>query len=511
MEVIMNDKKTLESRAEKKGSKDVKETAAKDNKETAAAETRDQGKALKKKLQVDFPNLWDQSTEQDRQLVSDFAADYKTFLNLAKTEREFVTVAIETLENMGFADLDHLATLQSGDKVYKNIRGKGLVIAVVGTRPASDGFNLVGAHVDAPRLDLKPLPIYEESELVYAKTHYYGGIKKYQWPAIPLALHGIIFKADGTPLTLSIGEAPEDPVLTITDLLPHLGSEQMGRKASELVRGEDLNVLIGGLPYPDAELSGRFKLGILQLLHDRYGLTEKDFVSAELEIVPAGPARDVGLDASMIGAYGHDDRVCAFTAMVALTSLENPERTSVCLLFDKEEIGSDGNTGAQSRSYEYALQEIFLKSATPAEAASAMAFPQLLSRCQMLSADVSAAFDPNFASVYDTKNSSYLGHGLCLVKYVGSRGKSGTSDANGEFFARILRLFAQENIPWQTGELGKVDAGGGGTIAMYLANLGMEVIDCGVPVLSMHSPFEIISKMDLYNTYLAYRAFLEKL
>lgn len=494
----------------------------KDGKQTMKPETKtdkekennaihEKSKELKKKLQAEFPNLWDKSTDDDREMVSAFAAEYKKFLDLGKTEREFVTVAVETLENMGFTALESQESLKPGDKVYQNIRSKGLVVAVIGSRPAADGFNLVGAHIDSPRLDLKPVPIYEDTELVYAKTHYYGGIKKYQWPAIPLALHGIIIKADGTPLTLNIGESPEDPVLTITDLLPHLGAEQMSRKASELIRGEDLNVLIGGLPYPDEDLSGRFKLGILQLLSERYGLTEMDFVSAELEVVPAGPARDVGLDASMIGAYGHDDRVCAFPALVALTSIENPEKTAVCVLFDKEEIGSDGNTGAQSRSFEYALQELFVRSSDDAQAASPMAFPRLLSRCQMLSADVSAGFDPGFASVFESRNSSYIGHGMCLVKYTGSRGKSGSSDANSEFFARILRLFARENIPWQTGELGKVDVGGGGTIAKYMANLGMEVIDCGVPVLSMHSPFEVISKIDLYSTYRAYRAFLEKL
>lgn len=487
----------------------MKEKSKETEQATQAAKPSEAGKNLKKSLQIEFPNLWDKATAEDREQALAFAGEYKRFLDLAKTEREFVTVAVETLENMGFVPLDSLGQLPAGSKVYQTIRSKGLVAAVIGTKPAAAGFNLIGAHIDSPRLDLKPLPIYEDSELVYAKTHYYGGIKKYQWPAVPLALHGIVFKADGSPLTISIGESADDPVLTITDLLPHLGSEQMGRKASELVRGDDLNVLIGGLPYPDPELSGRFKLGILQLLQKRFGLTEQDLISAELELVPAGPARDVGLDGSLIGAYGQDDRVCAFPGLVALTSLEAPERTAVCLLFDKEETGSEGNTGAQSRAYEYVLQELFERSSEPGQ--SQLAFARLLTRSQMLSADVSAAFDPNFASVYDARNSSYLNHGLCLVKYVGSRGKSGTSDANGEFFSRIIRLFQAEKIPWQTGELGKVDIGGGGTIAMYLANLGMEVIDCGVPVLSMHSPFEVTSKMDLYFTYLAYRAFLEKL
>lgn len=487
----------------------TKDTEKKKTVRKKDAEQTDAGKELKKKLQVTFPNLWDKADESERNEAMRFAEEYKRFLDLGKTERTFIQVAVETLEELGFAELASQDYWPAGSKVYQTIRGKGLVAAVMGSGPADAGFNLVGAHVDSPRLDLKPLPIYEENELVFFKTHYYGGIKKYQWPTIPLAIHGIIFRADGSPLTISIGEAPDDPVLTITDLLPHLGSEQMGRKATDLIRGEDLNVLVSSMPYADPELAGRFKLGLLQLLMERYELTEKDFVSAELELVPAGQARDVGLDRSMIGAYGQDDRVCAFTALAALTSLENPERTAVCLLFDKEEIGSEGNTGAQSRAYEYTLQELFVRSYE--QPRSQMDFARMLVRCQMLSADVSAAYDPNFASVYDSRNSSYLGHGMCLVKYVGARGKSGTSDANGEFFSRIIRVYDAEGIPWQTGELGKVDAGGGGTVAVYLANLGMEVIDCGVPVLSMHAPFEITSKIDVYHTFNAYRTFFTKL
>lgn len=494
-------------------SQDKNKPARKRSAETAAAKKelegkKEAGKQLKKQLQVEFPNLWEKATEGDRQEINAFACEYKGFLDLGKTERAFAGVAVETLESLGYVPLDTQDHLLPGSKVYQSIRGKGIVAAVIGSRPAEEGFNLIGAHIDSPRLDLKPLPIYEDNELVFLKTHYYGGIKKYQWPAIPLALHGIIFRSDGSPLSVRIGEDPADPVLTITDLLPHLGSEQMGRKATDLIRGEDLNVLVSSIPFDDPELSGRFKLGLLQLLMQRYELKEKDFVSAEIEIVPAGQARDVGLDQSMIGAYGQDDRVCAFTALAALTSLESPERTAVCLLFDKEEIGSEGNTGARSRTYEYALQELFVRS-SPA-GCSQLDFARMLARCQMLSADVSAAFDPNYASVYDSKNSSYLGHGLCLVKYVGARGKSGTSDANGEFFSRIVRVFDAESVPWQTGELGKVDAGGGGTVAMYLAGLGMEVIDCGVPVLSMHSPFEITSKIDVYYTYVAYKTFFEK-
>lgn len=465
-------------------------------------------KDLKKKLSVEFKNIWDTCSKDDRTFAYEFAEEYKKFLDLAKTERECVITAVESVESLGFVDIGTVETLKPGDKVYKSVRGKGIAIAVIGRKPLRDGLNLVGAHIDAPRLDLKPIPLYEESDLVFFKTHYYGGIKKYQWAAIPLAIHGIVVKNDGTTVTITVGEDPTDPVLTITDLLPHLGAEQMGRKASDVIKGEELNILIGGLPYPDPETSGRFKLAMLQLLNSRYGIFEKDLVTAELEIVPAYPARDVGLDASMIGAYAQDDRVCSFTALAAVCDMEAPQRTAVCILFDKEEIGSEGNTGAQSRQYENFLFELLVKSGSGREPLDRQI---MLENCKLLSADVTNAFDPTFASVSDAKNNSYLGRGICLVKYVGSRGKSGTSDANSEFFAEVVRSFEKNGIPWQTGELGKVDMGGGGTIAKYFANLGMEVIDCGVPVLSMHSPFEITSKIDVYFTYLAYKAFFENI
>lgn len=465
-------------------------------------------KDLKKKLSVEFKNIWDTCSKDDRTFAYEFAEEYKKFLDLAKTERECVITAVESVESLGFVDIGTVETLKPGDKVYKSVRGKGIAMAVIGRKPLRDGLNLVGAHIDAPRLDLKPIPLYEESDLVFFKTHYYGGIKKYQWAAIPLAIHGIVVKNDGTTVTITVGEDPTDPVLTITDLLPHLGAEQMGRKASDVIKGEELNILIGGLPYPDPETSGRFKLAILQLLNSRYGIFEKDLVTAELEIVPAYPARDVGLDASMIGAYAQDDRVCSFTALAAVCDMEAPQRTAVCILFDKEEIGSEGNTGAQSRQYENFLFELLVKSGSGREPLDRQI---MLENCKLLSADVTNAFDPTFASVSDAKNNSYLGRGICLVKYVGSRGKSGTSDANSEFFAEVVRSFEKNGIPWQTGELGKVDMGGGGTIAKYFANLGMEVIDCGVPVLSMHSPFEITSKIDVYFTYLAYKAFFENI
>ena len=466
------------------------------------------GKELKKALFKEFNTAWDQRPEDEHDFAFAFAEEYKAFLDQAKTEREFVTLAVETLENMGYVPVDDKESLQPGDKVYKNIRGKALAAAVIGKRAPSDGFNLIGAHIDAPRIDLKASPVYEDGELVFFKTHYYGGLKKYQWTAIPLSLHGMVHRADGTKLTLSIGDKPEDPVLTITDLLPHLGTEQMGRKATEVIRGEELNILVGGIPFPDSELSGRFKLGLLKLLKDEYNLTEADLVSAELEIVPAYPARDIGLDRSMIGAYGHDDRSCSFPALVALTSLDRLDRTGVTLLFDKEEIGSVGNTGAQSRVFENFLYELYAKSVSQP---SPLDFHKLLENSRMLSGDVTNAFDPTFASVSDPRNNSYLGRGINFMKFGGSRGKSGSSDASSEFYASVLRLMDEHHIAWQAGELGKVDAGGGGTIAGFLANLGIEVIDCGVPVLSMHSPFEVISKIDLYHTFLAYKTFFQKM
>ncbi len=470
-------------------------------------QTGQDGNTRKKQLELSFPNLWDQASQETVEAAYSYADAYKGFLDRAKSERAFIREAERWLEQRGFVPLDGLDSLKPGMKVYQTFREKGLIAAVIGSQPQA-GMNLIGAHVDAPRLDLKPIPVYEDQELVYFKTHYYGGIKKYQWPAIPLALHGRVYRADGSAVDLSIGEAADDPVLTITDLLPHLGKDQMAKKATEVITGEDLNVLVASRAYPQEDLAGRFKLAFLDWLEKTHGLLERDLVTAELQLVPAGQARDVGFDRSLIGAYAQDDRVCSYTALTALAAMETGERTGVCLLFDKEEVGSQGNTGAQSRVYETMLQELLVKSAGN-QWADKLAFDRYLQDCQMLSADVSAAYDPTFASVYDIKNSSFLGRGLCLVKYVGARGKSGTSDASSEFFSKIVRAFDAHDIPWQTGELGKVDMGGGGTVAAYLANLGMEVIDCGVPVLSMHAPFEVTSKIDVYWTHRAYQAFYE--
>lgn len=465
-------------------------------------------KELKKQLLKEYKNAWDLQPADEHDFAFAFAEEYMSFLDQARTEREFVTLSVETLESMGFVPVKDKQKLLPGDKVYKNIRGKGLAIAVIGRQPASQGFNLIGAHIDAPRIDLKANPVYEDGDMVFFKTHYYGGIKKYQWAAIPLSLHGVIHKADGSQLTISIGDQAGDPVLTITDLLPHLGTEQMSRKANEVIRGEDLNILIGSIPFHDPDASGRFKLGLLQLLKEKYDLSEADLVTAELEIVPALPSREVGLDRSMIGAYAHDDRSCSFPALVALTSVDRLERTGVTFLFDKEEIGSEGNTGAKSRTYEHFIYEIYAKQA---ENPTPLEFYQVLESSHMLSGDVTNAYDPTYASVSDPRNNSYLGKGINFMKFGGSRGKSGSSDASSEFYSAVTRLMDEHHIAWQSGELGKVDAGGGGTIASYMANLGIEVIDCGVPVLSMHSPFEIISKIDLYHTYLAYKTFFQKM
>lgn len=468
--------------------------------------TKTQIKELKKKLFAEYKNLWETTSEDEQDDAFAFADEYKKFLDIGKTERECVITVVEACEELGFIDIEQSAELKPGMKVYKSIKGKGVILAVIGRQGAKSGFNLLGAHIDSPRIDLKPSPLYEEDEMVFLKTHYYGGIKKYQWVSIPLAIHGVVVRKDGSKFTICIGEKDEDPVFTITDLLPHLGQEQMAKKASEVVKGEDLNILIGGLPHTKEEVSQKYKLSIMKLLHDEYGITEKDLVSAELEIVPAFKAKDVGFDRSFVGGYGQDDRVCAFPALVAVTQQELPNKTCVCILTDKEEIGSDGNTGAQSRLYENFLVEIYTKIYG---AYDELGYRKCIANSKMLSADVCNGYDPTYSSVSDPKNSAYMSRGICLEKYTGSRGKSGASDANSEFFAEIIRVLDANNISWQTGELGKVDMGGGGTICKYMANMGMEVLDCGVPVLSMHGPFEVTSKIDIYYTYLAYKAFIE--
>ncbi len=431
-----------------------------------------------------------------------YCTGYIDFLNASKTEREAVNWAVREAEARGFVPFDRQKPLKAGDKVYYNNRGKALMLAVIGSRPITDGVSIAAAHIDSPRLDLKPNPLYEDNDLAYFDTHYYGGIKKYQWTAIPLALHGVVAKKDGTSVTVRIGEEPGDPVFCVTDLLPHLADEQMKRPAPQIVKGEDLNILIGSRAFRDDEGSELVKLNILNILHEKYGIVEQDFFSAELEAVPAFPARDVGFDRSLIGAYGHDDRVCAYPALTAIFGTENPDYTAVTLLADKEEIGSEGATGMQSAWLKYFIADI--------AAAFGEEARHVLSSSVCLSADVNAAFDPIYPEVFEKKNAAMINRGVVLTKYTGSRGKSGTSDASAELMAHVRRLMDGGDVLWQIGELGKVDAGGGGTVAMYIANLNVDTVDLGVPVLSMHAPFEIVSKLDVYMAHKAFTALLTR-
>lgn len=472
------------------------------------SDTKTEGQKLEEKLSYKRKNIWEKADDAFIKSAFDFCEGYKNFLNSSKTEREFTANAEKLAAAAGFRRLDDLirtnTRLKPGDKVYYINRKKSAVFAVIGNRPVSDGVNILGSHIDSPRIDLKQNPLYEDTGLAFFKTHYYGGLKKYQWLTIPLAIHGVVVKGDGTTVDIVVGEEDDDPVFNITDLLPHLAREQMQKKMSEAVTGEGLNLLLGSMPYRDEKVKDKVKLNILDILNKRYGIVEEDFQSAELEIVPAQKARDVGFDKSMVGGYGQDDRVCAYPALKAVIDIDTPERTCVCLLTDKEEIGSMGNTGAQSSLLEDFLANII---ALTEDNYSDLKLRSCLTRSKMLSADVNAAVDPNFESVYEKKNATYLGDGIVLQKYTGSRGKYDASDASAEFVGEVRKLFNDNNIIWQSGELGKVDEGGGGTIAQYTANLGIDVLDCGIPVLSMHSPFEITSKMDIYMTYNAYKVF----
>ena len=452
-------------------------------------------------------NLW-QKPDLPLHALEDFCEDYKQFLSACKTERECAAFMEKGLKASGCIPLKEIIekgiTPRPGDLICADMMKKALLIFRIGTRPVLDGMRILGAHIDSPRLDLKQNPLYEDSDLALLDTHYYGGIKKYQWVALPLALHGVIEKKDGTVLSVSIGEKPEDPVLGVSDLLPHLAGKQMDKTAREAVEGESLNLLVGSRPLEGGE-KNPVKARVLSLLKEQYDITEEDFISAELEVVPAGAARDYGLDRSMIMSYGQDDRVCAYTAYRAILQMDVPEFTSVCLLTDKEEIGSMGATGMQSRFFEDTVAEVMEALGCYSE----IALRRTLKRTKVLSSDVSAAFDPNYPDVMDKNNCAYLGCGPVFNKYTGSRGKSGSNDANAEYLAWLRNLLDNTGILYQTAELGKVDAGGGGTIAYILANLGMEVIDFGVAVLNMHAPWEITSKADIYETYLAYCAFLQ--
>ena len=426
---------------------------------------------------------------------------YKAFLDKAKTEREAAKAAMEMAKAAGFTEFEHGKKYGAGDRVFFNNRGKTVAFAVIGKQPVENGVNITAAHIDSPRLDLKPNPLYEDVDLALFKTHYYGGIKKYQWTAVPLALHGVFVLKDGTVKEVSVGEREDEPKFVINDLLPHLASEQIKRTLNEGIKGEELNVLIGSHPFKDDKGSELVRLNILKLLNEKYGVTEEDFLSAELEMVPAAHACDIGFDRSMIGAYGQDDRVCAYPALTAVLEVETPERTALAILTDKEEVGSMGNTGLESDFLRYVVGDLAkMQGGDPTLA---------LRRSKCLSADVNAAMDPTFQDVMERKNASFLNYGVVVTKYTGARGKSSTSDASAEYVAEVRALLDRENIVWQMGEMGKVDIGGGGTVAMFVANMGVDVVDLGVPVLSMHAPFETTAKFDVYMCYRAMYEFMK--
>lgn len=453
-------------------------------------------------------SAWERLEAETKERVFPFAEGYKKYLSEAKTEREAVQAALAIARNQGFIPLSALPAgggLSPGSRFYLEWRGKVLLLGIAGNNDLETGVRLVGAHTDAPRIDLKPTPLYEKAALAMFKTHYYGGIKKYQWTALPLALHGVIMLPNGRRVEVKIGEDCNDPVFTISDLLPHLAKEQLKKKLEEALSGDDLNLVVGSMPLSgEGVQKDKVRLAILQLLHERYGMTEEDFITAELELVPAGAARDLGFDCSLVGGYGQDDRVCAYTALQAILELQRPEHTALVLLVDKEEIGSTGNTGAQSRFMEYALAELAARSGN----ADFLRVSRIMANSQAISADVTAAVDPSYENVFDLHNASLLGHGVVLNKYSGSRGKYDANDASAEFMSRLRDIFNNNQVIWQSGELGKVDAGGGGTIAKYLAYFGLDVADCGPALLSMHAPLEIASKVDIYMSYLAYKAFL---
>lgn len=438
-------------------------------------------------------------SEEELQKADAFCEEYKNFLNSSKTEREAVHYAIARAEKLGFTPFDAGKAYKAGDKVYLNNRGKALILAVVGKKDLREGVHILAAHTDSPRLDLKQVPVYEDNEMGYLKTHYYGGIKKYQWVTIPLALHGVLVKNDGSVVTVRIGEDEGDPVFCITDLLPHLAADQMKRPAGELIRGEELNVVIGSRPFRDNDASERVKLNLLKLLFEKYGVTEADFLSAELEVVPAFKASDVGLDRSFVGSYGQDDRVCAYTEMEAVFDCGVPDTTVMCIFADKEEIGSVGCTGMKSAFLRHFIEDL--------AAPYGIAGRTVLQHSQCLSADVSAAFDPTFPEVCERKNNAFVNYGVSICKYTGARGKSGSSDASAEFMGWVRKILDEGNVLWQTSELGKVDQGGGGTVAAYIAELDVDTIDVGVPVLSMHAPYEMTAKIDVYSAYRAFVVF----
>ena len=449
---------------------------------------------------------WTKYTGKELKTVMDFSEDYKKYLDASKTERESVKSAIALAKKAGFKDFKTIKSIKAGDKVYFNNRDKSLALFVIGKEKLENGLNILGAHVDSPRLDLKQHPLYEDNNLVLLDTHYYGGIKKYQWVAQPLAIHGVVAKKDGKVVEVAIGEKESDPVVEISDLLIHLASDQMQKTGAKVVEGEDLNALVGSIPAASKkEDKDLVKKNILDILKKEYGIEEDDFISAELELVPAGHARDLGLDRSMIMAYGHDDRICAYTSLKAILDTKNPNKTSVCILTDKEEIGSVGSTGAHSVFFENCVAELINLQDKYCD----LKVRHALQNSSMLSSDVSAAYDPNYPQVNEMKNTAFFGKGICFNKYTGSRGKSGSNDAHAEFVAKVRKIMDDNKINFQTSELGRVDQGGGGTIAYILAQCDMDVMDAGICVQNMHSCYETASKVDIYEAYLAYKAFLK--
>ena len=459
----------------------------------------DEIKELKKQLFSTKKNGYDKLDAAELSAMEAYCDRYKAFLDAGKTERLCAAETVRLAEEKGYRPYVRGMAINPGDKVYLCNRGKSVMLAHIGKKSLAEGTQIAAAHIDSPRLDLKPNPLYEESELAYFKTHYYGGLRKYQWVTIPLELRGVVALKDGTSVAVNIGADDGDAKLVITDLLPHLGQEQAKKPLASAIPAETLNLLLGSRPIGDEEDTGRVKLAVMKLLHEKYGITEDDFTSAELEAVPAVKACDIGLDRSMIGAYGHDDRVCGYAALKALLDLEEtPEKTAVCVLADKEEIGSDGVTGMQSAAFDTFMEDLCDAQEVPVRVCFEKSF--------CLSADVTAAYDPDYAEVYEKRNAALINYGIGLCKYTGARGKSGASDADAETVAYVRRLFDDANVIWQIAELGKVDAGGGGTVAMYMANRNITTLDAGVPVLSMHAPFEVVAKLDCYETYKGMKA-----
>jgi len=458
-------------------------------------------KEMKERLFYAQKSVYDLLSDEEADAVAAYGEAYKDFLDRARTERLAVKRAVELAEARGFRAYEADMDIKPGDKLYVNNRGKSMMLAVIGTKPLSDGINIAASHIDAPRLDLKQLPLYEDGEMAYLKTHYYGGIKKYQWVTIPLALYGIVVKADGEAVEVAIGDRPEDPQFTITDLLPHLSGDQSKKTLSEAISGESLNILFGSLPLGDEEEKDRVRLGMLSLLHEKYGICEADFLSAELEAVPAFAVRDIGLDRSFVGGYGQDDRSCAYAGLKAILELNTPERTAVCMLADKEEIGSEGVSGMKSGAFDQFIGRLCRS--------QGVALLDCFANSFCLSTDVCNGFDPGFPEVSEKRNSARMNYGMGIMKYTGVRGKSGSSDASAEVIGKLRKLFAEKNVIWQMTELGKVDQGGGGTVAWIMAERNIDTIDAGVPVLSMHAPMEISAKADLYMTYKAVKAVFE--